>query len=424
LFDGCRYTVHKKIASGGFGDVFVATMRSTPAGPNAQRALKRYRSGEGGPSVPGGSAISVGICASAVREIANLRAVGEHPHIVTLRDVGFASKRPFAVLDLFPTDLLHAASALSSSERQRWAPQIAAQLASALAHLDSLCIVHRDVKMENVLCRMGIPGEGMRVCLCDLGGSRYAGSDNQRRLSPNACLTVLAPEAVSGGTVDHKSDIFCMAVCIAEFVALRQTTEADLVEPANLANLAGVPALALCFEKNPSMRPRAGQLLTLLEVGNETTHNPPEIRNFQTPNLFANDSDPMDGIHSLSLSVEMERAVSRAEKALIGSAQSPRSSANVYSQDRMCGTRLRNFVRAAETADKNRRHEPELTVAAAAVLLGKYAEDRGTEVVLAEMGYDLNSLSPTQKSRIASMEWAIFASVDFNLLPYFTLGRC
>lgn len=443
-----RYTVAKKIGSGGFGEVFVGA----PAGnvnekmSSSKVAIKRYkaiptRTKDASPeSTPGG------ITATAVREIANLRSIGEHPNVVALRDVGFAGERPFAVFDLYPQDLMEAAKTMDPKRRRALAPQVTLQLCRALAHLDSLGIVHRDVKLENVLCRWA-GRERIHIALCDLGSSRYIGEatklENEticasteldkewqdrklaRRISEDASLTVLSPEMREQCVCDHLSDVFLMANCVFEFVSMRTMVEEDLDRPEFLARVCGVPPLAKCFSRDPKCRPRASEVLRLLgqtrvhstrscddekeRVAAKSSQDTNDSLPTEHPTTKKQASNPLECLSlemtclTLSKILQRERTI---DPALI---------------DCIAGLEeaVREVVSLASAHDRNRAREPELTVSAAFSLVCKFdgrlpisIRIRATAELLG-----VERMSSTTWNKISSMEWAIFASIDFNLRP-------
>ena len=74
--------------------------------------------------------------------------------------------------------------------------RVAKQLASALDYMHSRDIVHRDVKLDNVLV---FRSDFARIKLCDFGESRQTGSMVQRR---NEWLPYSPPEVLAVKTDD------------------------------------------------------------------------------------------------------------------------------------------------------------------------------------------------------------------------------
>ena len=100
-----------------------------------------------------------------------LRLVGSHPNIVQIFNFYCAPHCSAIIMDLVRggdcQQLLQCRGALAETMVQH----IMVQLWSAIAHVHSHGVLHRDVKLENVLCdaSQGLP----KVKLCDLGHSSH-----------------------------------------------------------------------------------------------------------------------------------------------------------------------------------------------------------------------------------------------------------
>src|ERR1051325_4454372 len=86
-----------------------------------------------------------------------------HPHIVTIHDVGEASGFPFLVMELVAGPRLSQARPTEISR----IVSIAVQICDALEHAHNNQIVHRDLKPDNVL--LAGSTESSKVKLADLG---------------------------------------------------------------------------------------------------------------------------------------------------------------------------------------------------------------------------------------------------------------
>jgi eukaryotic-like serine/threonine-protein kinase len=155
------------------------------------------------------------------------RAAGKlsHPNIVTVYDYGEDNGRYFIAMEYLEggtlRDTLQARGALALNE----AVEIASQVLSALAHAHMHQVVHRDVKPDNIHI---LPGG--QVKLTDFGIAR---------LTEEASLTgegqvfgtpsYMSPEQIKGIFVDHRSDIFSMAIVLYEMLAGRKPFTGDSV---------------------------------------------------------------------------------------------------------------------------------------------------------------------------------------------------
>src|SRR6476619_5318339 len=150
-----------------------------------------------------------------VRE-ARAAAALNHPHIVTIHDVGEASGFPFLVMELVqgprlsqarPTDLARVVA-------------IAVQICDALEHAHSHNIIHRDLKPDNVL--LSTTGDSGGVKLADLG---LALPVLDARISRAGIIvgtaSYMAPEQAMGQTIDGRTDLYALGVLLYELTTGR-----------------------------------------------------------------------------------------------------------------------------------------------------------------------------------------------------------
>src|SRR5829696_2091559 len=149
-----------------------------------------------------------------VRE-ARAAAALNHPHIVTIHDVGEASGFPFLVMELVsgprlsdarPNDLTRVVA-------------IAVQICDALEHAHANSIVHRDLKPDNVLLS---DTSGSNVKLADLGLALPA---YDARISRAGVIVgtaaYMAPEQALGQTIDGRTDLYALGVLLYELTTGR-----------------------------------------------------------------------------------------------------------------------------------------------------------------------------------------------------------
>jgi len=155
-----------------------------------------------------------------VRE-ARAAAALNHPHIVTIHDVGEASGFPFLVMELVsgprlsdarPNDLARVVA-------------IAVQICDALEHAHANSIVHRDLKPDNVLLS---GGSGSNVKLADLGLALPA---YDARISRAGVIVgtaaYMAPEQALGQTIDGRTDLYALGVLLYELTTGRRPFTGD-----------------------------------------------------------------------------------------------------------------------------------------------------------------------------------------------------
>jgi serine/threonine-protein kinase len=171
-----------------------------------------------------------------------------HPHIVTIHDAGLSAHGVYIAMErLYGADLRQK---LSEGWRPKpgHAAQMVRRIADALAYAHSRGVVHCDIKPANIfLNRHDKPK------LLDFGIARVAHSAAVPGLegvvagSPH----YLAPEQLSGGTVDARTDVHALGVVFYELLTGRKAFGGDTLDQITTAVLAHNPAAA--HEINPTV---------------------------------------------------------------------------------------------------------------------------------------------------------------------------
>jgi serine/threonine-protein kinase len=93
--------------------------------------------------------------------------------------------------------------------------RIAAQVCDGLAAAHAEGVVHRDIKPANILV-----GEGDEARIVDFGlASAQQGNDTERLTQSGLLIGTpeyMAPEQISGETVDHRADLYSLGVVLYE----------------------------------------------------------------------------------------------------------------------------------------------------------------------------------------------------------------
>jgi tetratricopeptide (TPR) repeat protein len=200
-----RYRLESELGRGGMGTVFRATdlellrevavkvLSATSQNPDARERL--------------------------IRE-ARAAAALNHPHIVTIHDVGEVSGFPFLVMELVagprlsqarPTDLARVVA-------------IAVQICDALEHAHNNRIVHRDLKPDNVL----LSATGESVKLADLGLALPAYAARISRVGVVVgTAAYMAPEQALGQTIDGRADLYALGILLYELTTGRVPFHGD-----------------------------------------------------------------------------------------------------------------------------------------------------------------------------------------------------
>ncbi len=244
-----RYEIVTPLARGGMSAVYVARLPSL-AGVEKLFALKvplpHCQNDEG----------SLAMFLDEARIAVRI----EHPNVAQIYELGEQNGQPFIVMELVSGQSL---SALTRRARAKIGAldhgtyfRILADAARGLhaAHEatgsdgEPLLVVHRDISPQNL--HVGYDG---RVKIVDFGIARARG-----RITKTESGTIkgkyryLAPEQVSSGAIDRRTDIWALGVMLWEFCAERALFRAD-DEAATLWNVIHkeVPALSTIWREVP-----------------------------------------------------------------------------------------------------------------------------------------------------------------------------
>ena len=154
-----------------------------------------------------------------------------HPNVLVIHDVGAEAGRPFLV-----TELLHGQTLRELLRRGPLAEEKAVRYAAAL--LDGLAaahaqgIVHRDLKPENIFITEDDVPKILDFGLARLpAGFQWTdGTATSAKTEAGVLLGsvgYMAPEQVSGGEIDHRTDLFSMAVVLYEMLTGRSPFAGD-----------------------------------------------------------------------------------------------------------------------------------------------------------------------------------------------------
>ena len=220
-----------------------------------------------------------------IRDEARSAAALSHPNIAQVYDYGESDENgehlPYVVMELINGPTLQqrvAAGPLPPRTIFRICGEVAAALAAA--HADGL--VHRDIKMANIM----VTPAGAKVV--DFGIAAAVGP-----AAPEEMLVgtpaYLAPERLTGGAVAPASDVYALGVLLYRLLAhespwsVESTTQMlkahVYVEPAPLPAVPGVPPpvadlIDRCLRKDPAERPTAAEVSATLGDAAEAALTP------------------------------------------------------------------------------------------------------------------------------------------------------
>jgi len=162
-----EYEVAEKLGEGMMASVHVAVHRQSGAVVVCKMADREEQRGERA-------------CELMRHECGLLYHIGSHPNVVQIFNFFAAPHCSAIVMDLVRggdcQQLLQCRGALAEPMVQ----SIMSQLCAALAHLHGHGLLHRDVKLENVLCDAS--RTPAKVKLCDLGHSAHSDAVEQGRV--------------------------------------------------------------------------------------------------------------------------------------------------------------------------------------------------------------------------------------------------
>ena len=143
------------------------------------------------------------------------RAAGRrfHPNIVAIWDFGDDNGTPFLVMELVEGQSLDQLIKSCGSLEPRRSVAIVTQVLSALGFAHASGIVHRDIKPSNI---MVLPGDQVKVA--DFGIARLEASEFTIVGDLLGTPAYMAPEQLSGGPIDHRTDLFATGVILFEML--------------------------------------------------------------------------------------------------------------------------------------------------------------------------------------------------------------
>jgi serine/threonine-protein kinase len=146
-----------------------------------------------------------------------------HPNVIRVLEHGQVEGVPFLAMELLPGETLQARIERRGAMAPRDAAAVVVQIAEALDYAHSKGVVHRDLKPSNVMVLadgtakvmdFGIARarrfEGLTVTGAFLGSPDY-----------------IAPEAIEGGDIDARSDLYSLGVTFYEALTGRRPFSAD-----------------------------------------------------------------------------------------------------------------------------------------------------------------------------------------------------
>jgi serine/threonine-protein kinase len=194
-----KYQIVGKLGQGAMGEVF----RGHDPVLNRDVAIKRITSGLDADE---------SLRKRFERE-AQAVALLNHPHIITVYELGFEGDQMFMAMELLEgIDLKHAVAQRKLSFAEKLATM--EQICEGLAFAHARELVHRDLKPANIHI---LPGG--KVKIMDFGLARTAGSDMTSTGTVMGTPHYMSPEQVKGMKADARSDVFALGCVFYELLA-------------------------------------------------------------------------------------------------------------------------------------------------------------------------------------------------------------
>jgi serine/threonine protein kinase len=132
-----------------------------------------------------------------------------HPHIVTVLDYGEIDNRPYMTLEYMPNGSLARAFSQPTKVALSISARLLKQIADALDYAHKQGVVHRDLKLENILLN-----DKKKPILSDFGIARVIGAT---RLTSTGFMggtpLYMSPEQAAGMKyIDYRADLYSFAV--------------------------------------------------------------------------------------------------------------------------------------------------------------------------------------------------------------------
>ena len=185
----------------------------------------------------------------------------DHPNVISILDFGETETGLYLVMDFADGPSLGSLMTGEPLPRARVIP-IVRQLCTGLEHAHNHGLVHRDFKPDNVIVEAGD-----HVRIVDFGIATLRGDTAEKLTQVGVVLGTpqyMAPEYVTGGTIDHRIDLFALGVVVYELVCGKLPFDGDGVDVARANLLEPIPAMrdrAPIVEVDPLLEAFARRLL-------------------------------------------------------------------------------------------------------------------------------------------------------------------
>ncbi|XP_031823552.1 ribosomal protein S6 kinase-related protein isoform X3 [Sarcophilus harrisii] len=165
------------------------------------------------------------------KEEVSIQRQVRHPFVSGLGGSWQGQRHLFTMYDYYSTGDLHSLWATVGCFSEASVSLFAAELALGVGYLHDLGIVHRDLKMENILL-----DERGHLKLTDFGLSRHL-PQGERAYTICGTLQYMAPEVLRGGPYNHVADWWSLGILLFALAAGKFPLQAEKDHVAMLASV-------------------------------------------------------------------------------------------------------------------------------------------------------------------------------------------
>ncbi|XP_062996182.1 ribosomal protein S6 kinase alpha-1 isoform X1 [Elgaria multicarinata webbii] len=151
-------------------------------------------------------------------EIEILLRYGQHPNIITLKDVYDDGKHVYLVTELMRGGELLDRILKQKCFSEREASSVLHTISKTMEYLHSQGVVHRDLKPSNILY-VDESGNPESIRICDFGFAKQLRADNGLLMTPCYTANFVAPEVLKRQGYDEACDIWSLGILLYTMLA-------------------------------------------------------------------------------------------------------------------------------------------------------------------------------------------------------------
>ncbi|XP_066534648.1 ribosomal protein S6 kinase alpha-2 [Hoplias malabaricus] len=151
-------------------------------------------------------------------EIEVLLRYGQHPNIITLKDVYDDGKYVYLVMELMRGGELLDRILRQKGFSEREASAVLCTITKTVEYLHSQGVVHRDLKPSNILY-VDETGDPESIRICDFGFAKQLRAENGLLMTPCYTANFVAPEVLKKQGYDAACDIWSLGILLYTMLA-------------------------------------------------------------------------------------------------------------------------------------------------------------------------------------------------------------